>query len=138
MPGNDLSAHSRNNDGCKRLYEGKLAIVTGLARSIGAAIVRNLASKGCNIIINSATPASDERAAKLASELEGDHGVWAVTVRADISKTPECEKIIEAANKQKIRRLAVSKLTSSTTTPQSCTLAPWKPSSRASSGTSTP
>lgn len=66
---------------------------------IGAAIVRNLASKGCNIIINYATQSSDEPAAKLAAEMEATHGVRAVPVRADISKTAECDRIIEVARK---------------------------------------
>ncbi|KUI68960.1 Tetrahydroxynaphthalene reductase [Cytospora mali] len=79
-----MPTNQKNNDGCKKLHEGRLAIVTGSERSIGAVFVRNLTSKGCNIIINYATTASDERAAKLASE---------------ISKTSECEKIIGAVNK---------------------------------------
>lgn len=92
-----MPSRQQNNVGSRRLHEGKLAIVTGSARSIGAAIVRNFASKGCNVIINYATQASDGPAAKLATELESSHGVRAVTVRADISKTSECDKIIEAA-----------------------------------------
>jgi NAD(P)-dependent dehydrogenase (short-subunit alcohol dehydrogenase family) len=64
---------------------------------IGAAIVRKLASKGCNIIINYATTASDERASALAQELICEHKVKAVQVRADISTTSGCEAIIAAA-----------------------------------------
>ncbi|KAK7741742.1 hypothetical protein SLS53_004805 [Cytospora paraplurivora] len=91
------NGNGNDNGSGKRLHEGKLAIVTGSARSIGAAIVRNLASKGCNIIINYATASSDGPAAKLASELETTHGVRAVPVRADISRASECDRIIAAA-----------------------------------------
>ncbi|KAI2607902.1 NAD(P)-binding protein [Hypoxylon sp. NC1633] len=93
-------ASSRGSAVCTlvpRVHEGKVAIVTGSARSIGAAIVRNLASKGCNIIVNHVTPASDKAASDLCSELATDHGVKAVPVRADISTKEGCSKIIEAA-----------------------------------------
>ncbi|KAI1097378.1 NAD(P)-binding protein [Jackrogersella minutella] len=69
-----------------RVHEGKLAIVTGSARSIGAAIARNLAGKGCNIVVNHATSASDATAAQLCSSLSSAHGVRAVWERADVSK----------------------------------------------------
>ncbi|XXG99654.1 hypothetical protein Hte_005995 [Hypoxylon texense] len=80
-----------------RVHENKLAIVTGSARSIGAAIVRNLASKGCNIIVNHVSAASDDAAANLCRELETDHGVRTIWVRADVSKKDECAKIVGAA-----------------------------------------
>ncbi|APA08915.1 hypothetical protein SS1G_02741 [Sclerotinia sclerotiorum 1980 UF-70] len=80
-----------------RVYEGKLAIITGSARSIGAGIARKLASKGCNIIINYATTASDTAAATLKAELESTHSIRATTVRADISTSSGCEQIIAAA-----------------------------------------
>ncbi|KAF7877178.1 hypothetical protein EAF04_000863 [Stromatinia cepivora] len=80
-----------------RVHEGKLAIVTGSARSIGAGIVRKLASKGCNIIINYATIASDKAAATLKTELESAHSIKATTIRADISTSAGCEQIIVAA-----------------------------------------
>ncbi|KAI0835820.1 NAD(P)-binding protein [Hypoxylon sp. FL0890] len=86
-----------SSSGVPRVHEGKLAIVTGSARSIGAAIVRNLASKGCNIIVNHATAKSDQLASDLCTELEKNHGVRAVWVRADISKREDCDKIIETA-----------------------------------------
>ncbi|KAI1390566.1 NAD(P)-binding protein [Hypoxylon trugodes] len=64
---------------------------------IGAAIVRNLASKGCNIIVNHATASSDQAASELCEELEVAHGVKAIWVRADISKREECDNIVKAA-----------------------------------------
>jgi len=82
-----------------RVHEGKLAIVTGSARSIGAAIVRKLASKGCNILINYATTASDAPASSLATELTSTHSVKAATVRADIGTTEGSDAIITAAKK---------------------------------------
>ncbi|KAL2152684.1 hypothetical protein VTH82DRAFT_5868, partial [Thermothelomyces myriococcoides] len=49
--------------------EGKLGIVTGGSRGIGAAIAENLASKGCNLIINYTSPSSGDLAASLAERL---------------------------------------------------------------------
>ncbi|KAL3421404.1 short-chain dehydrogenase [Phlyctema vagabunda] len=80
-----------------RLHEGKLAIVTGSARSIGAAIVRKLASKGCNIVINHASASSDPNAAELAKELQSTYSVKAIVVRADISTSGGCKSIITSA-----------------------------------------
>ncbi|KAI3399778.1 hypothetical protein diail_5574 [Diaporthe ilicicola] len=71
-----------------RIHEGKLAIVTGAARSIGAAIATNLAEKGAHVLIGYLTEASDKPAAELAQELTTKHNVIAVPCRADIS-TPE-------------------------------------------------
>ncbi|TGO52330.1 hypothetical protein BCON_0143g00120 [Botryotinia convoluta] len=76
---------------------GKLAIVTGSARSIEAGIVRKLASKGCNNIISYATTSSDDAAATLKAELESKHCIKVITVRADISTSAGCEQIIAAA-----------------------------------------
>ncbi|KAI2464227.1 NAD(P)-binding protein [Annulohypoxylon bovei var. microspora] len=80
-----------------RALEGKLAIVTGSARGIGVAIVRNLASKGCNIVVNYVTEASDEAASELCSELEEVYSVKATRLRADVSKREDCARIIEEA-----------------------------------------
>lgn len=76
-----------------RIHEGKLAIVTGAARSIGAAIATNLAQKGANVLIGYLTEASDKPAAELAQELTSKHNVIAVPCRADIS-TPEGAKAV--------------------------------------------
>lgn len=103
-----------------RIYEGKLALVTGSARStsslstlvfaslliqwhtllgIGASIVSNLASKGCNVVINYATTSSDKVAECLAQELTETQHIRALPIRADISKKAECERLISTAKK---------------------------------------
>ncbi|KAK9423169.1 hypothetical protein SUNI508_04463 [Seiridium unicorne] len=83
-----------------RVHEGKLAIVTGSARSIGAAIVRDLASRGCNVIINYVTEKSTDAARELAQELERDYDVKAIPVMADISKKDQCTLITDDAQKR--------------------------------------
>jgi 3-oxoacyl-[acyl-carrier protein] reductase len=61
---------------------------------IGAAIAKNLAAKGANILINYLTEASDAPAKKLAEELSTAYNIRAVPCRADISTQEGCDKII--------------------------------------------
>ncbi|KAH6886762.1 hypothetical protein B0T10DRAFT_407614 [Thelonectria olida] len=77
-----------------RVHKGKLAIVTGSARGIGAYIARTLAAKGANILVNYTTESSDGPAATLCKELEENSSVKAVPCRADISSLDGCNRII--------------------------------------------
>ncbi|EMC97121.1 hypothetical protein BAUCODRAFT_106429 [Baudoinia panamericana UAMH 10762] len=67
-----------------RVLEGKLAIVTGGSRGIGAATCENLASKGASLIINYTSDSSAEKTQKLAEQLQADHGVRCLSVQADM------------------------------------------------------
>ncbi|KAF8899852.1 hypothetical protein CPB85DRAFT_1377558 [Mucidula mucida] len=61
--------------------EGKVAIVTGSSRSIGAAIVRSMAEQGAKVVVNyvnNAQPA-DELVAQIKTQGKGD----AVAIKAD-------------------------------------------------------
>lgn len=80
-----------------RPLEGKLGIISGGSRGIGAAVARSLAAKGCSLVLNHTSAASEGRAAALAQELRDAHGVAATTVRADISEESGCAAIIDAA-----------------------------------------
>ncbi|KAL1842154.1 hypothetical protein VTJ49DRAFT_5927 [Mycothermus thermophilus] len=71
-----------------RPLEGKLGIVTGSSRGIGAAIAENLASKGCNLVINYTSPSSADVASSLATQLSSTHNIRAVAIQADVG-TPE-------------------------------------------------
>jgi len=85
-----------------RSLDGKIGVVTGAARGIqifssaipalqqtnispgiGAGIATNLASKGCNLILNYTSESSEERCTKLASTLASTHNIKAYAVRAD-------------------------------------------------------
>lgn len=83
--------------GRSRVLEGKLAIVTGGARGIGAAIARNLAEKGSSVILNYKSTDSDSMANALAGELERHHAVKSIPIRADISIESGCAALIAAA-----------------------------------------
>ncbi|KAK7432877.1 hypothetical protein QQZ08_000348 [Neonectria magnoliae] len=63
---------------------GKVSLVTGSSRGIGAAIALHLASLGSDIVINYvASRSAAEEVAKKARDL----GVKAITVQADVTKT---------------------------------------------------
>lgn len=67
-----------------RVLEGKIGIVTGASRGIGAAICHNLASKGCNLVMNYTSDSSKEKTEKLAQELQSNHGIQTLPVQADM------------------------------------------------------
>ena len=69
--------------------EGKVAIVTGGARGIGAAIARELAAGGAKVLVNYRSSA--EAAEALAAEIDGR------AVQADVGTTEGCEALVAAA-----------------------------------------
>jgi len=69
-----------------RTLEGKLAIVTGASRGIGASIAQNLASKGANLILNYTSDSSASLTSELSSSLSAEYGVSCLVVQADVSK----------------------------------------------------
>ncbi|PSH67211.1 SDR family oxidoreductase [Phyllobacterium sophorae] len=72
----------------------QVAIVTGAARGIGAAIARRLASDGFAVVINYAS--SSAEADVLAGELESA-GHRAIAVKADVSRPDDVRAMIETA-----------------------------------------
>jgi 3-oxoacyl-[acyl-carrier protein] reductase len=66
--------------------EGKLALVTGAARGIGAAIARRLRGEGAEVVVNDLDRAAAE---KLASELGGD------AIAADVSNAAAVQRMFQ-------------------------------------------
>ncbi|KAF4468789.1 short chain oxidoreductase [Fusarium albosuccineum] len=75
---------------------GKVAIVTGVARGIGAGIVRALARQGANVAFSYVSESSAPAAARLVDEAQA-LGVRATAVRIDISSVTAPAALIEAA-----------------------------------------
>ncbi|KAK2034857.1 short chain dehydrogenase [Colletotrichum zoysiae] len=80
-----------------RVFEGKLAIVTGASRSFGAVVAEHFASRGANVVINYATDASTERAQALAKDFEAKYNIKALPVKADLSKSDAPQQLVNAA-----------------------------------------
>ncbi|UXN65442.1 SDR family oxidoreductase [Phyllobacterium sp. A18/5-2] len=72
----------------------QVAIVTGAARGIGAAIARRLASDGFAVVINYASGSAE--ADVLAGELESA-GYRAIAVKADVSRPDDVRAMFETA-----------------------------------------
>ncbi|GKT48706.1 L-xylo-3-hexulose reductase [Colletotrichum spaethianum] len=80
-----------------RVFEGKLAIITGASRSFGAVVAEHFASRGANVVINYATDGSTERAQALAKDFETKYNVKALPVKADLSKPEAPQQLVDAA-----------------------------------------
>jgi 3-oxoacyl-[acyl-carrier protein] reductase len=71
---------------------GKVALVTGASKGIGAAIALRLAERGARVAVNYNT--SEGRAEQVAASIR-DAGGDALTVRADVSDLPQVTAMVE-------------------------------------------
>lgn len=78
----------------KRALTGKIALITGAARRIGAEISRNLHSAGMNVVLH--YNASEDEVVKLCDELNLKRENSARTLRADLQSTNTNEIIQQA------------------------------------------
>jgi 3-oxoacyl-[acyl-carrier protein] reductase len=75
---------------------GKVAIVTGASKGIGASIARHLAGEGAAVVVNYAS--SKEGADRVVSEITGKGG-RAVSVQADMAKPSDIRRLFAETNK---------------------------------------
>ncbi|KAJ5183965.1 hypothetical protein N7492_001581 [Penicillium capsulatum] len=100
-----------------RVLEGKFAIVTGGSRGelflrryqglstndnpgIGEAIARNLAAKGCSLLLNFTSESSRGPTEELCKSLASTYGIKCANVQANLSKPEEASAAIVAAAKE--------------------------------------
>ena len=79
--------------------KGKIALVTGGSRGIGAAIVLRLAEEGAHVAINYASNSSKEKALEVKSQVEA-LGQRAMIVQADVGNKQQVDSMIEQVEEQ--------------------------------------
>jgi 3-oxoacyl-[acyl-carrier protein] reductase len=75
---------------------GKVAIVTGASKGIGAAIAKGLATVGASVVVNYAS--SREGADRVVAEIVG-RGGKAIAVGADVSKAADVRRLFDETKK---------------------------------------
>jgi 3-oxoacyl-[acyl-carrier protein] reductase len=75
---------------------GKVAVVTGASKGIGASIAKNLAAEGASVVVNYAS--SKEGADKVVAEITSAGG-RAVAVKANVSKKAEIDQLFAETKK---------------------------------------
>jgi 3-oxoacyl-[acyl-carrier protein] reductase len=76
--------------------DGKVAVVTGASKGIGASIAKALADEGAAVVVNYAS--SKQAAARVVAEISG-RGGKAIEAQGDVSKQADIERLFSEAKK---------------------------------------
>lgn len=82
-----------------KLLEGKVSIVTGAARGIGAAIALKLAEHGSHIVLTYVSDGSAEKATALVQQIEA-MGVKAKAIKSNAAVFADCEALVNDTIKE--------------------------------------
>src|SRR6266516_2866101 len=105
MPGDRVARFAQVQDKIMKTKKlsGKVAVVTGASKGIGAAIAKHLAAEGASVVVNYAS--SKTGADKIVAEITSAGGK-AVAVPADVAKKADIERLF-AETKKAFGRLDV-------------------------------
>src|SRR5205814_9489046 len=74
---------------------GKVAVVTGASKGIGASIAKHLAAEGAAVVVNYASSKTD--AERVVGEITRDGG-RAIAVQADVAKPADITRLFAETN----------------------------------------
>ena len=77
--------------------KGKVAIVTGSATGLGAAVALQLADKGCNVVINYTKSEKEAKETLAACEAKG---VEVLLAQGDVGEDADCRRIVDETVKK--------------------------------------
>ena len=77
--------------------KGKVAVVTGASKGIGAAIAESFGSEGAKVVVNYA---SDQKGAQRVVDKIKSSGGEAIAVKADVSKSEDIKKLFQETKSQ--------------------------------------
>lgn len=77
--------------------KGKVAIVTGSATGLGAAVALQLADKGCNVVVNYTKSEKEAKETLAACEAKG---VEALLAQGDVGEDADCRRIVDETVKK--------------------------------------
>ncbi|MEQ9196018.1 MAG: glucose 1-dehydrogenase [Parvibaculum sp.] len=77
--------------------KNKVAIVTGSATGLGAAVALQLADKGCNVVINYTKSETEAKETLAACEAKG---VEALLAQGDVGEDADCRRIVDETVKK--------------------------------------
>jgi 3-oxoacyl-[acyl-carrier protein] reductase len=79
---------------------GKVAVVTGASKGIGAEIARQLAAEGASVVVNLVNYASSKAGAAAVVDAISKKGGQAFAVQADVSKQTDIDRLFAETKKQ--------------------------------------